>query len=88
MNYRVFLSDDAISDFSRIDKSQRELIFKWIRKHLDGANDPRAFGKALSDGLKGLRHYRVGDYRLIANIVDDEVKIIIVHAGHRSRLYE
>ena len=43
---------------------------------------PRAHGKALTGNLSGLWHYRVGDYRLIAEIRDDRLVILMLEVGH------
>jgi len=50
-------------------------------------NNPRSKGKALSGNLKGLWRYRVGDYRVICQIIDNEVVILVVELGHRKEIY-
>ncbi len=62
------------------------LITAWIRKNLEGCENPRAFGKALTSNRSGEWRYRVGDYRLIADISDNRVLILILEIGHRKNL--
>ena len=50
-------------------------------------NDPRSRGKALTAGLAGLWRYRVGDYRIICDIQDDELVILAVEMGKRDHIY-
>ena len=49
--------------------------------------NPRLHGKALQGEYSGLWRYRVGKYRIIANIQDETITILIVDIGHRSRIY-
>ena len=60
----------------------------WIDKNLEGTSDPRVHGKALTGNLAGLWRYRVGDYRLIAEIRDDRLVILMLEVGHRSGIYQ
>jgi mRNA interferase RelE/StbE len=50
--------------------------------------NPRLTGKALQGDLKGLWRYRVGDYRLIAQIKDAELLILVIELGHRKGIYK
>ena len=87
MNYKVVYEKRAIKSFQKIDKGQRKMIFSWIDKNLVNTKNPRKYGKPLSGKLKDYWRYRIGNYRIITNIKDDEIKIIIVNIGHRSDIY-
>ena len=50
-------------------------------------NNPREIGKALSDDLKGLWRYQIGDYRVICQIKDNELIILMVELGHCKEVY-
>ena len=50
--------------------------------------EPRARGKALSANLKGFWRYRVGDIRIICEIVDMELVIAVIDIGHRRSIYD
>jgi mRNA interferase RelE/StbE len=62
-------------------------IISWINENLVGCEDPRRIGKALKGKYEGTWRYRVGDYRIIAKIYDDELKILILDTGHRKKIY-
>lgn len=49
---------------------------------------PRLHGKGLTANRSGQWRYRIGDYRLIADIQDDIVVILIVTVGHRRDVYD
>ena len=51
------------------------------------ADDPRQWGKALQGEKRGLWRYRVGDYRLICDILHDKIIIMILEVGHRKDIY-
>ena len=63
-------------------------IMGWIRKNLEGCTDPRQHGKGLTANRSGEWRYRIGDYRLIAEIQDNKILILILHIGHRSEIYK
>ncbi len=52
------------------------------------AVDPRSFGKPLSGNLSGVWRYRTGDYRILAQIEDDNFIIVVLHVGHRKNVYK
>lgn len=73
---------------AKLDNSVSSTIYTWVRKNLDGTTNPRAHGKGLTGNLKGFWRYRVGKYRLIAEIRDSEIIIEIVNVGHRANVYD
>ncbi|WP_410503017.1 type II toxin-antitoxin system RelE/ParE family toxin [Exiguobacterium acetylicum] len=60
----------------------------WITKNLIGADDPRSHGKGLVSNHSGEWCYRIGDYRLITDIQDEKVIILILEIGHRRDVYK
>lgn len=87
IEYRARLSKKALKTLQKIDKPTRLLLFSWIRDNLDGCSNPRIKGKALSGNMSNLWRYRVGDYRIIAEINDKDIVILVVQIGHRRDVY-
>lgn len=87
MSYEVTYTKGALKSLRKIDKAQQKLIIAWIEKNLIHSEDPRALGKRLKGDLKMYWRYRVGSYRILADINDDEIKIIILNIGHRKDIY-
>lgn len=85
--YTVRFTADAKKQLKKLDKPVSAYIFNWIKKNLDGCTNPRQHGKALTANLAGIWRYRVGDYRILANIQDDELVILVIKAGHRKNVY-
>lgn len=59
----------------------------YLDQRISGEEDPRRFGKLLKANLVGLWRYRVGDYRIICQIKDGEMIVLVVAVGHRRDIY-
>lgn len=86
--YNVKFSEKALKELAKLDKPISRLIINWVIKNLEYTDNPRQHGKALTGNLKGIWRYRVGDYRLFAEINDDEIFIFIFEIAHRSKIYK
>ena len=87
MKYDVEYSKTAMDTIKKMDSLTSKIIRNWIEKNLINTENPRIKGKALTGDLKGLRRYRVGDYRILAEIQGDKIVILILDIGHRSKIY-
>lgn len=85
--YNVQLTDDAKKDLKKMDKHQAKIIAAWLRKNLEGCTNPRRYGKMLRYDRRNEWCYRVGAYRLIADIQDNVVTIEIINVGYRKDVY-
>ena len=87
MQYRVELTDRVIKQLKKLDKHTSALIIGWIEKNLDGCENPRVHGKGLTANRTGQWRYRIGNYRLICEMKDEEVLILVLEVGHRREIY-
>ena len=87
MKYKVEFTQRALKDLKKIDRHTAALILGWIRKNLEGCENPRLYGKGLTANRSGQWRYRVGDYRLLAEIEDNKITILILNIGHRRDIY-
>lgn len=87
MSYHVRFSEIAERDLDKMDPPVREYIIRWIRKNLEGIDNPRRIGKALQGDLSDLWRYRVGKYRIIVEIQDDDLIIMTLHIRFRKNAY-
>lgn len=85
--YKVSFAKTAIKTLEKLDKYTKRIIIEWIEKNLDGCENPRIFGKPLSANRKGQWRYRVGDYRILTDIRDNELIILVINVGHRRDIY-
>jgi mRNA interferase RelE/StbE len=85
--WRVEFDKDAARDLRKIGGAPRQAILKYLRERIATKEDPRRFGHALLGDLKGLWRYRVDDYRIVAEIRDNEILVLVVAVGHRRNIY-
>lgn len=86
--YSVYYTKEALKNLKKLDKHSKNLIVGWIEKNLIDCENPRINGKALVENRSGQWRYRVGDYRLIAEISDETITILILNVGHRKNIYK
>jgi mRNA interferase RelE/StbE len=58
-----------------------------MESRIASSGDPKRLGKALRHSQKGLWRYRVRDYRIICEIQQERVVVLVVAVGHRSKVY-
>ena len=88
MKYNVIYTEKALKSLKKLDKSVLTMIKAWIDKNLIGTKDPRQHGKGLTANRSGQWRYRVGDYRILAEIQEDKLVILVVEVGHRKNIYK
>ena len=88
MAWTVELAPAALKDLDRLGSKPRERVLSFLNNRLVAQEDPRQLGKALAGKkYQNQWRYRVGDYRIIAEIKFDVVWILVVQIGHRSEVY-
>ncbi len=70
----------------RLDRPARKRILNKIEKHL--AKNPKELGRPLAGQFQGLWRYRVGDFRVIYKVAEEEILIIVARVGHRKNVYD
>lgn len=86
MAWKIEFEEDAEKELAKVDKKNQKRILKVLRERI-APNNPRDFGEPLRGNLAGLWKYRVGDYRVIAEIQDEIVVVLILRIGHRRKVY-
>lgn len=86
--YNVVLSDRFKKEFRKLDKYTQKMMRAWIDKNLVNCENPGEHGRGLTAQRSGQRRYRIGDYRLICEIRDDELIILALTTGHRRYVYK
>lgn len=88
MSYRVEVTPRFEREFKKLDRYTQKMLKAWIDKNLIGCSDPRVHGKELTANRSSQWRYRIGDYRLICLIEDNELVILALSVGHRREVYE
>jgi len=86
--WRIELTETANQQLAKLDKVEARRITKFLRERLAATDNPRNTGKALSGPLGGLWRYRVGDYRLICEIQDGVLCVLVLKIGNRREVYK
>jgi mRNA interferase RelE/StbE len=86
--YVVLYTTQAAKQLKKLDKQTAKLIYAWIEKNLEGCENPRRLGKSLVANYSNQWRYRIGDYRLLADISDEKITILILSVGHRRDIYK
>ena len=87
MVWEIELAESAVKQLSGLDKAIQRRITKYLSERLAVADDPRVLGRALRGELSEYWRYRVGDYRLVCEIQDDVLTVLVVRVAHRSKVY-
>ena len=70
---------------SKADKQTQVKILKYLTK---AAQSPKSFGSALTGGLRGLWRYRIEGYRVICELREQQLVVLVIDIGHRSAIYK
>lgn len=84
--YRVIWEEEAEKDLEKLDKSIARKIKQRVENFL--ATNPTEHGKPLTANLKGLWSYRFSKYRVVYQLEQQKLLIIVVEAGHRREIYK
>lgn len=87
MKYQITTTDKFDKTFRKLDRQIQKIIKVWIEKNLANCENPRIHGKGLTANRSGQWRYRIGDYRILVNIRDDELVLVFVDIGHRKNTY-
>ena len=86
MTWDVQVLPRAEKALKKLDKPQASRIRDALVR-LAGLDDPTSACKALGGPLTGLWRYRVGDYRIICDLQDQRLVVLVVEIGHRREIY-
>jgi mRNA interferase RelE/StbE len=86
--WTIRFAESAARQMRKLDPAIARRILGFLRQRISSATDPRSFGAALKgDELGQFWKCRVGDHRLIVEIRDQEILIVVVRVGHRREVY-
>ncbi|MEK4554480.1 type II toxin-antitoxin system RelE family toxin [Jeotgalicoccus sp. FSL K6-3177] len=87
MKYKLLFNKKVLKTLKKLDANDRKIIIKWLEKNIENSPEPRQFGKALKGNLRDYWRYRIGKYRVIVSINDDELVVLTIDVGHRKDIY-
>ena len=87
MAWTIDYTQTALNQLRKLDRQSARRILDFLDERVAQRDDPRSTGKALSGPLGGLWRYRVGDFRVICEIQDGELRVLVVELGNRREVY-
>jgi len=85
--WTIEVTRTAEKQIEKLDRPAQQSIVRFLRERLQSADNPRQWGKPLHGDKSGLWRYRVGDYRLICNIQDERITVLVLQVAHRKDVY-
>ena len=87
MAWTVSFEPRALNELRKLDHLVQRQIVKFFQERFSGQRNPRESGKPLSGDKVGLWRYRIGDYRLICHIDDENRAVLVLRIAHRKQAY-
>jgi mRNA interferase RelE/StbE len=88
LTWQIDLTATAVKQLSKLDKSEARRITTFLRQRIGTLEDPRILGKPLTGPQLGeFWRYRVGDYRIICDIEDHALVVLVIEIGNRRDIY-
>ena len=88
MAWTIDYTGTARKQLHKLDKQTARRLLHFMDGRIAGGNDPRATGQALTGPLLGAYwRYRVGDYRIICDIQDRALRVLVIEIGNRREVY-
>ena len=87
MVWRIEYSDLAARVVRKLDRQQAKRILDYMDHRVATAENPRQLGSALVGDRSGRWRYRIGDYRVICEIIDKRLIVLVVDVGNRREVY-
>jgi mRNA interferase RelE/StbE len=85
--WNVELIETAKRELAKLDRKWQTAILDYLEDEIAPLDDPRTRGKPLVGDRKGLWRYRVGDHRILCELRDNELIVLVVTIGHRRQIY-
>jgi mRNA interferase RelE/StbE len=86
--WTIEYDEGAVKDLKKLDRQIQREILNYMDKRIANADDPRTFGKPLRHSKFGLWRYRLLDFRIICQLQQAELIVLVVSVGHRSTIYK
>lgn len=85
--WKIEWEKKALKDVKKLDKTARKRIVSYLEERVLAKQNPYQLGKLLQGTKLGLWRYRVGNYRIICQIKDKELIVLVLAVGHRKDIY-
>ena len=88
MAWQIEYDPGALQDLKKLDRAVQREIIDYMDNRIANPRTPKDFGKPLRGSRFGLWRYRVRDYRIICELQEKRLVVLVVAVGHRSTIYD
>jgi len=85
--WKIEVEESARRALEKLDRQTARRITRFLHERVAPAEDPRSLGKPLRGRLANFWRYRVGDHRIVCDIHDDVLRVLVLQIGHRKDVY-
>jgi mRNA interferase RelE/StbE len=85
--WAIEYAETAKKQLRKLDRVAARRIVDFMDERVAVSDDPRGIGKALKGPLGDLWRYRVGDYRVLCDIQDKVLTVLVLRVGNRREIY-
>jgi mRNA interferase RelE/StbE len=85
--WKIEWDSKALKEAQKLDKNARKKIVEYLENRVLVSQDPYQFGKPLKGDKSGFWRYRVGDYRILCQIENQALIVLVIAVGHRKNIY-
>ncbi len=87
MAWKIDYTETARNRLRKLDKQTARRIVDYMDERIALLENPRSAGKALTGPMGGLWRYRVGDFRVVCELQDDVMRVLVIEIGNRREVY-
>ena len=84
--WHVETTEQFDRDFKKLDRTVQRRVMAYLEE-VEKLDDPRQRGKGLTANHAGVSRYRVGDYRILAQLIDNTLTVLTLNVDHRKNVY-
>ncbi|MDJ0536885.1 MAG: type II toxin-antitoxin system RelE/ParE family toxin [Xenococcaceae cyanobacterium MO_207.B15] len=85
--WKIEWDSKALKEAKKLDRDARKKIIEYLEKRVLANQNPYQFGKPLKGNKAGIWRYRVGNYRILCQIEDKALIVLVIAVGHRKDIY-
>jgi len=87
LTWRIEFEDKALKELTNLNPATQRRIVRYLRERIASADNPRLLGTPLKGQLAEYWRYRVGNYRILCNIHDAALTVLVIRVAHRGKVY-
>ena len=87
MAWRIEYTRTASDQLRKLDRQVARRLLDYMDRKIAPLDNPRQYGKALRGPMGQLWRYRVGDCRVICDLRDEVLTVLVLRVGHRKEVY-